>query len=121
MEQGVTPREGHLTHGGAQLRGLLVVERREERIAPQNVVHEFSPCRPAQGIWFPRVYQGTLVPILPDRPNSVICHKDAAPLTRGRWQGSNWALIFGVRGGCRCRGLGWPGVQNAGESTGLGG
>ena len=29
--------------------------------------------------------------------------------------------IFRVRGGCRCRALGWPGVQIAGESTGQGG
>ena len=65
VEEGVTAREGHLTHGGAQLRGLLVIERREERGAPQNVVHEFSPCRPAQGILLP-VYQGTVFPILPD-------------------------------------------------------
>ncbi|GAA2635031.1 hypothetical protein GCM10010425_40560 [Streptomyces spororaveus] len=40
MEQGVTACEGHLAHGGAELRGLLVIERREERGAPQNVVHE---------------------------------------------------------------------------------
>ncbi|GDY75149.1 hypothetical protein SAV31267_046340 [Streptomyces avermitilis] len=77
MEQGVAAREGHLTHGGAELRGLLVIERREERGAPQNVVHEFSPCRPAQGILLPR-YQGTVFPILLDGPNSVISHKSAA-------------------------------------------
>lgn len=40
VEERVTPREGDLSHGGAQLSGLLVIERREERGAPQNVVHE---------------------------------------------------------------------------------
>ena len=55
VEQGVAACERHLTHGGAKLRGLLVVESREERVAPQNVVHEFSPCRPAQGIFLPHV------------------------------------------------------------------
>ncbi|WP_208976076.1 hypothetical protein, partial [Pseudovibrio exalbescens] len=69
----------------------------------------------------PPVYQGSVVPILPDSPNSVICHKDAAPMSRGTRQGSNWAPIFEVRGGCRCRAVGWPGVQIAGESTGSGG
>ncbi|GAA4014876.1 hypothetical protein GCM10022232_67210 [Streptomyces plumbiresistens] len=62
-----------------------------------------------------------MFPILPDGPNSVICHKDAAQVCRGKRQGSNWGLIFRVRGGCQCRALGWPGVQIAGESTGLGG
>ncbi|MFD4349073.1 endonuclease III [Streptomyces coelicoflavus] len=41
-------------------------------------------------------------------------------MSRGTRQGSNWAPIFEVRGGCRCRAVGWPGVQIAGESTGLG-
>lgn len=80
VEEGVAPCERHLTHGGAQFRGLLVVESREERIAPQNVVHEFSPCRPAQGVDSPAC-QGTVFPILPDGPNSVICHKDAAHMS----------------------------------------
>ncbi|GAA2932610.1 hypothetical protein GCM10020221_30510 [Streptomyces thioluteus] len=56
VEQGVAPRESDLAHGGAQLSGLLVIERREERGAPQNVVHEFSPCRHAQR---------TVVPMMP--------------------------------------------------------
>lgn len=37
VEEGVTAREGDLSHGGAQLSGLLVIERREKRGAPQNV------------------------------------------------------------------------------------
>ena len=42
-------------------------------------------------------------------------------VSRGKRQGSNWGPVFRVRGGCQCRALGWPGVQNAGESTGQGG
>ncbi|EDY52144.1 hypothetical protein SSCG_05281 [Streptomyces clavuligerus] len=58
VEERVTAGERHLTHRAAKLRGLLIIERREERGAPQNVVHEFSPCRPAQGPW---------PPMMPDR------------------------------------------------------
>ncbi|GAA2317635.1 hypothetical protein GCM10010431_43220 [Streptomyces kunmingensis] len=73
MKQGIATREGHLTHGGAELRGLLVIERREERGAPQNVVHEFLSyvaCTVGDGCFPP--------PILPDGPNSVISHSDTS-------------------------------------------
>jgi hypothetical protein len=53
VEERVAAGERRFTHRGAELRGLLVIERREERGAPQNVVHEFSPCRPAQGTLVP--------------------------------------------------------------------
>ncbi len=54
VEERVATGECRLTHRGAQLGSLLVIERREERGAPQNVVHEFSPyCRPAHGIRIP--------------------------------------------------------------------
>lgn len=49
VEQRVATGEGRLAHGGAELRGLLVVERREERRAPQNIVHEFSPMSTCSG------------------------------------------------------------------------
>ncbi|GGP74934.1 hypothetical protein GCM10010278_61540 [Streptomyces melanogenes] len=85
MEEGVAAGERHLTHRGAELRGLLIIERREERGAPQNVVHEFSPCRPVQG---------TVLPILPDGVNSAINHtgnhKDDAPERRTVRQGADW-------------------------------
>ncbi|GAA1357597.1 hypothetical protein GCM10009612_25910 [Streptomyces beijiangensis] len=81
MEEGVAACERHLTHRGAQLSGLLVIERREERGAPQNVVHEFSPCRPAQGC---------VTPIMPDGYISVIDHKSdvLGPLVVR--QGADW-------------------------------
>ncbi|GAA1235220.1 hypothetical protein GCM10009646_24570 [Streptomyces aureus] len=68
MEEGVSAREGHLTHGGAELRGLLIIERREKRGAPQNVVHEF--------LSYVDLHPGTVfpLPILPDGPNGVISH-----------------------------------------------
>lgn len=66
VEQGVTACEGHLAHGGAELRGLLIIERREERGAPQNVVHE---C-----LSYVDRLRGTWSPILPDGSNSAINH-----------------------------------------------
>ncbi|GAA2450545.1 hypothetical protein GCM10010388_44970 [Streptomyces mauvecolor] len=81
MEEGVAAGERHLTHRGAELRGLLVIERREERGAPQNVVHE--------SLLVDR-YQGSLLPILPDGLNSAINHKDDVLECRTVSQGADW-------------------------------
>ena len=51
------------------------------------------------------------------RSVTSLTHGRAGPCGRGPIGGRSSV----VRGGCRCRALGWPGVQNAGESTGQGG
>lgn len=51
------------------------------------------------------------MPILPDSPNSVICHKDAARACRGKRQGSNWGPDLRARGGCRYRTVGRRSAQ----------
>ncbi|GAA2435181.1 hypothetical protein GCM10010433_39940 [Streptomyces pulveraceus] len=113
VEERVAACESHLTHRGAELRGLLIIERREKRGAPQNVVHEISPCRPVQG---------TVVPIMPDgKTVRSITNQFDARACRTVRQGADWGLMHGDGGRCQCVALGWPGVQIAGESAGQGG
>ncbi len=110
VEQRVAAREGHLTHRGAELRGLLVIERREKRGAPQNVVHEFSPCRPVQG---------TVVPIMPDgKTVRSITNQFDARACRGVRQGADWGSTAAGRGRCRRQVLGRTSDRSAGESAG---
>src|SRR5690606_19493765 len=82
VEERVASGERRLGHGSTQLSGLLPVERREERGAPQNVVHEFSPCRAAHG---------AVPSMMPDG-------KTVRSITSLTYRGSAWAP--GVRLGC---------------------
>ncbi|CAM5319003.1 hypothetical protein SMICM304S_08534 [Streptomyces microflavus] len=65
---------------------------------------------------------GTVVPIMPDgKTVRSITNQFDARECRSLPAGGRSGWIRGDRGGCQWLALGWPGVQNAGESAGRGG